>query len=264
VRSTFSDMARARAGGDGPICQACQHYLDRKILRDGQKRGMGLYTKTVIVWAGPAPRWQEWEREAMADDLLAWAGSGLPEPAYLTCNYSKHKHVLPWARRSEAGERLPWISTDAGDVRLVRDWPALVWCVAWLWSRGYPKTLIATGSVSAWALSGSDDPATDLAAAGALKSYAHTPLIDLLTYIVTEANRDRLCDTLARRAGEFLRCDVAGAAGGVPARGDPQRRRRSELQESLPEAVVGDVGGAGAARGDDVGRADPVEQLSLL
>lgn len=264
VRSTFSDMARARAGGDGPICPACEFYLDFKLLRPGGKRGMGLYTKTVVVQAGPVrPSWREWGREEMLPDLLEIEAQGLPYGAYFTCNYSKQKHVLPWARLSTAGERYPWISTDQGDVHLAPDWPALAWCVAWLWDRGYPKLMAAAGQLTAYHLAGSDEPAMDLAAARALAA-APGPLTEYVSYIVTEDNRGWVCDTLAGQACPLLRRHDAGAADRLATRGDPQRGGGPELQKPLPQTVVGDRGGAGAAGGDDVGEPDPVEQYRLL
>lgn len=263
VRSTFSDMDRARAGADGPVCEACAFYLDFKFLRPGQKRGMGLYTKTVIVWAGAEPRWEEWPRERMADDVLRWDEYCLPEPAYLTCNYSKQKHVLPWAKLSSDDGSRPWISTDNGDVLLRRDFPGLLWCLAWLWSRGYPKTLLPHGVLAAHALAKSDNPALDLRAAGALRRIGAGPELEYLSYIVTEDNRDRLCDSLAGRAATLLGCDVPRPTGGSNAGRDPQLGSRPDVQEPLPPEVVAAPGGAGQARGDDEPGPDALEQLGL-
>lgn len=263
VRSTFSDMARARAGGDGPVCDACAFYLDFKILRPGGQRGMGLYTKTVIVWAGDLPRWEEWPRERMADDLLGWDETGLPEPAYLTCNYSKQKHVLPWAKLTRPGPGRPWISTDQGHVWLPQEWQGLLWCMAWLWDRGYPKTLIAHGSLAGHALARSDDPTTDLLAAEALRRHGAGPSLDFLSYILTEDNRGRLRDSLAGRARPLLGGHVPGSTSGGNAGAAAQRGGRSGSQEPVPAPVVADGGGAGAPGGDDERGPDAMEQLGL-
>lgn len=264
VRSTFSDMARARAGDDGPVCAACEFYLDFKIKRPGGSRAMGLYTKTVRVDLGSPPTWSEWLREEMYPDLLRMAEHGAEQPVYLTCNYSKQKHVLPWARLTPAGERWPWISTDQGDVRLTPDWLGLTWCIAWLWARGYPKTLLRNGQLGVYQLANSDDPATDLAAAAALAQRGADPLLDFLSYIVTEDNRDLICDSLAGRARPLLRGVEPRAADRRAARDADQRRGKPGAQEPLPPAVVGHARDQGPDRGADHELTGGMEQLGLF
>lgn len=240
IRSTFSDMARARAGGDGPVCVACAFYLDFKILRPGQQRAMGLFTKTVTLWdGGGAPRWEEWERESMADDLLRWDRDGLPEPGYLTTNYSKQKHVLPWARRSEQADRSPWITTDQGYVRLPFDWPVLAWCFATLWRDGHRKGSILDRQLDAWALAKVSRPEVHLRLAHHLWDRIAGAPFAYLSYIITEESCDRLCDTLTERAAAVLGDLVPAAACCGAARDRAEPRRGRPVQKPLSAPVVG-------------------------
>lgn len=258
VRSTFNDHARARRGGDSEVCcHACAWYFDYKILRDGAKRAMGLFTKTVLVLGDT---WREWEREEMADDLLGWHRDGLPADAVLTCNYSKQKHVLPWARVSPAGSRRPWVETDAGRVRIPDDWPVLLAVIAELWAAGYGKGQLAAGQLSPFILARSPHPARDLALVRLLAAHVGTPTLDLATYAVTEINRDRLARELAAVLPGSVPSPAASGASGA----DPERGRGPRLQEPLRAPVVGDAGGAHQAVRHDEPRPRAVEQLGFL
>jgi hypothetical protein len=190
VRSTFADAARARRGGATEVCcPACAWYFDHKILRPGAKRAMGFFTKTI---AATPDRWYEWERETMADDCLAWLRDGLPTDMLLTINYSKQKHVIPWAIVNPAGTRQPWIETDAGRLRVPADLGALLGAVAALWAAGHTKTAIAQAQLTPFVLARAARPAAHLALVRTLAPDVGSPLMDFLTYLVTEANRDRL------------------------------------------------------------------------
>lgn len=258
VRSTFNDHARARRGGDSEVCcHACAWYFDHKIMRPGAKRAMGFFTKSILVLGD---EWREWEREEMADALLRWHAEGLPADAVAALNYSKKKHVLPWARVNRAGVRRPWIETDAGRVRLPDDLPQTLCVIADLWARGYGKTQLATGQLNPYVLAQSDTPARDLALVALLAPHVGTPTMDLLTYCVTEENRDRLTRELA----PFLPRTLPSPAESGAAAGGAERGRRSVVQEPLRPPVVGHSGGARQAVRPDEPRPGAVEQLGLL
>lgn len=256
VRDTFSDHDRARASS-GLCCPACAAYLDYKILRPGQKRGMGLYTKSVLVLGS---EWSEWARERMAADLLAWHQHGLPVVAVLACNYSKQKHVLPWARVNPAGTRRPWVQTDKGAVRLTDALPVLVGAVATLWASGHGKTALANAQLTPFVLARSPDPVHDLNLAAVLAPHAGGPELELASYVVTEENRDGY----ARELAPLLPGAHAAPAAGGNAGGDRERGGRPGIQRPLCPPVVGDAGGAREALRDDERRPGPLEQLALL
>lgn len=258
VRSTFSDHAKARRGGDSEVCcHACAWYFEFKILRPGGARGMGFYTKTILVLGH---EWREWDREQMADDLLSWYAEGLPDVAVLSINYSKKKHVIPWARPNPKGSRRPWIDTDTGRVRLPDGWPALLGVIAELWAAGYGKGQLAAGQLNPYVLSKSPQPARDLMLVRLLDPYVGTPTIDLATYVVTEDNRDRLARELAPSLPGFLPPPAESGSAGA----DPECSGGSVVQEPLRPAVVGDRRGARKARRDDEPRPREVEQLGFL
>lgn len=260
VRSTFSDMARAAYDdGDGPICPACVHYLDYKILRPGQKRAMGLFTKAVIVWDDP-PELAEWLREDLADQLIRWTTEGLGRPAFLALNYSKQKHVLPWARRNEHGTRILFVATDIGETLATPYVLRMMGAVAELWRRGHPKGLIARAELAQHVLARSASPADELALVERLRPYAGAPLMDLATYAVTEDNRDRIAGQLS---GLLPGHGPAPAAGGA-ARGARESRGGPGVQEPVSPAVVGHSRGACAALGHDERQPHELEQRDLF
>lgn len=258
VRSTFNDHAKARRGGESEVCcHACAWYFDYKIMRDGGKRAMGFFTKTIIVFSD---HWREWDREEMADDLLRWHRDGVPDDCVLTINYSKQKHVVPWARVNPAGTRRPWIATDNGEFRLPDALPAMVAAVADLWGRGYGKTQLGRAELSPFILAKSVDPAGDLAVCRVLEPHANTLALEMATYIVTEANRERLARELAAL---LPRTEPLPATGGGAA-DHPERGGGSRVQAEVSPAVVGDARGAREAVRDDIERPDPLEQLALF
>lgn len=264
IRSTYSDHARARKGGEiEVVCEACEWYFDHKILRPGGKRGMGFYTKSILVWPD---RWDEWLRENMAADLLHWMEEGLPQPAILALNYSKQKHVIPGneaspaARVNPAGTHLPWIATDTGQVAPPAELPDILAVIGDLWRRGYPKSLIAQGVPGGHVLRGAEDPGGDISLHRWLARWANTPEMDLCTYIVTEENRDHL----ARGVGAVLQCVHRGPAAGGAAPRDSERRRRAGSQVPVPAQVVADARGASKASRPDGTRPGGSEQLDLL
>lgn len=258
VRSTFNDHAKARRGGDSEVCcHACAWYFDHKIMRPGGKRAMGFFTKTIIVFPD---HWREWEREEMAGDLLLWHREGVPADCVVTINFSKQKHVVPWARVSPAGTRRPWIATDNGMLRLPDQLPQMVAAVADLWGRGYGKTMLGRAELNPFTLAKSTDPAGDLAVCRLLEPHANTLALAMATYIVTEDNRERL----ARELAAFLpRTEPLPAASGGAA-DYPERGGRPVVQKQVRPPVVGDTRGACKAVRHDEPRPDPVEQLSLL
>lgn len=258
VRSTFNDHAKARRGGESEVCcHACAWYFDHKIMRPGAKRAMGFFTKTIIVFPD---HWREWGREEMADDLLRWHRDGVPDDCVLTINYSKQKHVVPWARVNRAGTTRPWIATDNGQFRLPDALPAMVAAVADLWGRGYGKTQLGRAELSPFILARSEDPAGDLAVCELLRPHANTLALGMATYIVTEANRERLAGELAAL---LPRAESAPAASGRAA-DHPERGGGSLVQEQVSTQVVGHARGARETLRDDVERPDPVEQLALF
>src|SRR5690606_41507235 len=113
IRSTFNGHARARRGGDSDvICPACAWYYDHRI-GDGHGATGKLFTFSLRVFES---EWRPWQRSEIAADLVQWLRYGLPEPAVLVVNYSRKKHVLPWARVNAAGARMLRVATDQGEV----------------------------------------------------------------------------------------------------------------------------------------------------
>lgn len=258
VRSTFNDHARARRGGESEVCcHACAWYFDHKIMRPGAKRAMGFFTKTIIAFPD---HWREWEREEMADDLLAWHRDGVPEDCVLTINYSKQKHVVPWARVSRRGTRRPWVETDRGRVRLPDALPSMIAAVADLWGRGYGKTQLGRGELNPFVLAKSADPAGDLAVCRIIEPHAGSLALEMATYIVTEDNRERLARELATL---LPRAQSASATSGRDA-DHPERGGGPVVQEPVPAPVVGHARGTRETVRDDVERPDSVQQLALF
>lgn len=258
IRATFSDADRLTKGGGAQVaCEACEWYYDFKILRDGGKRGMGLYTKSVIVWPD---RWEEWERETMADLLIEMQERGAPEDVMLCLNFSKQQHVVPWARTVPAGSRSIVVSLDRGAyVRIPLRTRFLAGCVAELWRRGHPKTLIAQAKPAPAVIRKAADPAGDMLLLAQLTRWVGSREMDVLTYIVTEDNRDRLaggCHPLLRDSG---REPEGGGVVGVAR----ESGCRPQLQEQVSDAVVGHPGGVGQTGGEDVGGPHGMEQLGL-
>jgi len=255
IRVTFTNHDRAAARESTVVCEACAAYLDHKWMRSGQKRAMGLYTKSLLVWPD---RWGEWERERMADDLLAWHADGLSSASIAALNYSKQKHVIPWARINSAGNRRPWISTDEGAVRLSDDFPALLAALAGLWARGYPKVLLVRGELASNVLARAANPVLDMDAMRALAPHVESPLLDLVSYVLTEDNRDRLAGFPPAVLGSAQSTSAEGRRAGRTA----QRSGRPGVQAPVRTPMVGHAGGASQTVRHDFGRPRPLDQLA--
>ena len=72
------------------------------------------------------------------------------------------------------------------------DLGALLGAVAALWAAGHTKTALAQAQLTPFVLARAARPAVHLALGRTLAPYAGAPVMDYLTYLVTEANRDRL------------------------------------------------------------------------
>ena len=254
----FTDHDRGRGTGD-VVCPACAAYF-AYTLPEYRGRGGAAGKLFGVHMRCMASGWRTWDRAEMADDLLGWHRDGLPENAALTITYSRKKHTLPWARVNLAGERRPWIRFDAAEARVPPDLPALVAAMADLWARGYGKTLLADGVLHPATLAQSDDPVADLAHVALIARHVGSPIPDLISYIVTEDNRERH----ARELAPLLpRPRPLPTAGGTSA-GDRERGGRPAVQEPVPAPVVADPRGAREARRADRREPGGVEQLGLL
>src|SRR5690606_30788716 len=111
-----------------------------------------------------------------------------------------------------------------------------------------------------YTLARSPDPAGDFAVVALLRPYVGSALMDLLTYIVTEVNRERH----ARELAALLPVSRPLPAAGRAAVGDRERGGRPRVQEPVPATVVGHTRGASQARGSDEREPGGVEQLGLL
>lgn len=258
VRSTLQDVARTRAGGtDAVCCEACDWYYEFKIMREGAKRAMGFFTKSIIVWP---TRWEEWLRASMADQLLDWHANGVPADCILALNFSKQGHVIPTARINTEGDTRPWVSTDNGNARVPDDLPDVLAAIAALWIAGHPKTLIARGEPSPHVLRTAPRPADDLALLALVSRHAGTPVVDIATYVVTEDNRDRL----ARGATAVLERVRREPTARHLAADNRERGGRPEPQVPVPAQVVADAGGPRAHSGNDRKHDSGLQQQPLF
>lgn len=256
--SSFMDHDKGR-GGSEVICPACAAYFTYVAPSSTGKGASGkLFTWHLKVFRS---HWQRWDRETMADDVLAWLRDGLPEDGAFGVTYSHKKHTLPWSRVTVAGSRQVWIRLDGAEVCLRPDtFPPVLAAIAALWMRGYNKRLLAAGHLHPMTLARSDDPATDLATVALIQPHVGSPLPELCSYLVTEATRARHTHTLATLLPSPRRPQPAR---GAPA-GAPQRRRRSGAQKPLPAPLVADAGGARQTGGADQQQSDGVEQYDLF
>jgi hypothetical protein len=258
VRSTFPEAARERFGGvDDVCCEACDWYYDFKIFREGAKRAMGFFTKSVLV---RSDGWVEWLRPTMLTELLEWHAGGLPDDMILGLNFSKQGHAIPNGRVLPRGSRELILSTDDGLIALPREWPELTGAVAWLWSRGHVKTLISEARATPMALRRSDDPAADLGLLAFLRPWANSLVMNALTYVVTEEERD----AHSRFASGVLQRIRRVPAEGSFAVGDRECGRELVVQESVQEALVADAGGKSTSGGTHGIKPGRVEQSGLF
>ncbi|HEX7088776.1 MAG TPA: hypothetical protein VF192_01500 [Longimicrobiales bacterium] len=193
IRSTFNDHARARRGGDSDvICAACAWYFDYRI---GQGHGATgkLFTYSLRVLESG---WRPWQRSEIAGDLLLWIRDGLPEPAVLVVNYSRKKHVLPWARVNAAGTRVLRVATDEGEATIGETFTELLGAVVRLRDRGHRSADLVQARPTAAVLARSPAPRLDIDLLRVLERH-RGPALQLAIHLTTEEARERLAGSLA-------------------------------------------------------------------
>ena len=193
IRSTFNDHARARRGGDSDvICPACAWYFDHRI-GDGHGATGKLFTYSLRVFAS---HWRPWERSEIAGDLIGWIDHGLPESAVLLVNYSRKKHVLPWARVNAAGARVLRVATDEGEVTVDVMFVHLLGAVVRLRDRGHRSADLLRAQPTVNALAKSPTPRVDLELLRVLELH-RGPALHLAIHLATEEAREQLAGSLA-------------------------------------------------------------------